>query len=193
KAGCANAPDALACLRAKSTDAIFEAGGGEATRAAGWRMVIDGDSIPDNQMERFARGEFHRVPILVGFAREENGFFLQARRAALGGHIPRRQTQAPRLAAPAVEQWARFALSADGKEMSSTMAIVRMLTALLKDPQVGPRIVPIVADEARTFGMANLFRQIGIYSAQGQLYEPEDIGSVLYYREARDGQILEEG
>ncbi|MGB3817252.1 alpha-ketoglutarate dehydrogenase [Achromobacter pulmonis] len=118
---------------------------------------------------------------------------LQARRAALGGHIPRRRTQAPRLAPPAVDQWARFALAADGKEMSSTMAIVRMLTALLKDPQIGPRIVPIVADEARTFGMANLFRQIGIYSAQGQLYEPEDIGSVLYYREARDGQILEEG
>lgn len=118
---------------------------------------------------------------------------LQARRDALGGHIPRRNTEAPRLAPPAVEQWARFALAADGKEMSSTMAIVRMLTALLKDPEIGSRIVPIVADEARTFGMANLFRQIGIYSAQGQLYEPEDIGSVLYYREARDGQILEEG
>ncbi|KGD97061.1 pyruvate dehydrogenase [Achromobacter sp. RTa] len=118
---------------------------------------------------------------------------LQARRAALGGHIPRRGTQAPRLAPPEAEHWARFALAADGKEMSSTMAIVRMLTALLKDATVGPRIVPIVADEARTFGMANLFRQIGIYSAQGQLYEPEDIGSVLYYREARDGQILEEG
>ena len=118
---------------------------------------------------------------------------LQARRAALGGHIPRRNTEAPRLAPPDAEHWARFALAADGKEMSSTMAIVRMLTALLKDAAVGPRIVPIVADEARTFGMANLFRQIGIYSAQGQLYEPEDIGSVLYYREARDGQILEEG
>ncbi|KRC76311.1 Pyruvate dehydrogenase E1 component [compost metagenome] len=118
---------------------------------------------------------------------------LQARRASLGGHIPRRNAQAPRLTPPDVEQWARFALAADGKEMSSTMAIVRMLTALLKDGTVGPRIVPIVADEARTFGMANLFRQIGIYSAQGQLYEPEDIGSVLYYREARDGQILEEG
>jgi pyruvate dehydrogenase E1 component len=77
--------------------------------------------------------------------------------------------------------------------MSTTMAFVRMLGSLLKDAQLGPRIVPIVADEARTFGMANLFRQIGIYSAQGQLYEPEDIGSVLYYREARDGQILEEG
>ncbi|MGE8678907.1 MAG: alpha-ketoglutarate dehydrogenase [Achromobacter marplatensis] len=118
---------------------------------------------------------------------------LQARRAALGGHIPRRRTQAPRLTPPDAEHWARFALAADGKEMSSTMAIVRMLTALLKDATVGSRIVPIVADEARTFGMANLFRQIGIYSAQGQLYEPEDIGSVLYYREARDGQILEEG
>lgn len=118
---------------------------------------------------------------------------LQARRAALGGHVPRRTAQARSLAAPPAAQWAQFALAPGGKEMSSTMALVRMLTALLKDPETGPRIVPIVADEARTFGMANLFRQIGIYSAQGQLYEPEDIGSVLYYREARDGQILEEG
>jgi len=119
--------------------------------------------------------------------------YLQARRAALGGHLPRRRTESPRLPAPPVDQWARFALQADGKDMSSTMAIVRMLGGLLKDPALGSRIVPIVADEARTFGMANLFRQIGIYSAQGQLYEPEDIGSVLYYREALDGQILEEG
>jgi len=118
---------------------------------------------------------------------------LQARRAALGGHVPRRVAQAEPLSPPPASQWAPFALQAGGKEMSSTMALVRMLTALLKDADMGPRIVPIVADEARTFGMANLFRQVGIYSAQGQLYEPEDIGSVLYYREARDGQILEEG
>jgi len=77
--------------------------------------------------------------------------------------------------------------------MSTTMAAVRMLTSLLKDPQLGPRIVPIVADEARTFGMANLFKQVGIYSSVGQHYAPEDIGSVLSYREALDGQILEEG
>ena len=77
--------------------------------------------------------------------------------------------------------------------MSTTMGFVRMLTNLLKDPQLGPRIVPIVADEARTFGMANLFKQVGIYSFNGQSYEPEDIGSVLSYREATDGQILEEG
>ncbi|MCT7233159.1 hypothetical protein M1747_23190, partial [Salmonella enterica subsp. enterica serovar Oranienburg] len=68
-----------------------------------------------------------------------------------------------------------------------------MLTNLLKDKHLGPRIVPIVADEARTFGMANLFKQIGIYSCVGQRYEPEDIGSILSYREATDGQILEEG
>ena len=73
------------------------------------------------------------------------------------------------------------------------MAFVRLLGNLLKDPALGPRIVPIVADEARTFGMANLFRQVGIYSPLGQLYEPEDIGSMLSYREAHDGQILEEG
>src|SRR5947208_11550031 len=73
------------------------------------------------------------------------------------------------------------------------MAAVRLLSALLKDKTLGARIVPIVADEARTFGMANLFRQFGIYSPAGQQYEPEDAGSMLYYREARDGQLLEEG
>ncbi|OZI74204.1 alpha-ketoglutarate dehydrogenase [Bordetella genomosp. 12] len=118
---------------------------------------------------------------------------LHARRQALGGYIPRRSRGARSLATPPAVEFAPFALQAQGKEMSSTMAVVRMLTQLLKQPELGPRVVPIVADEARTFGMANLFRQIGIYSAQGQLYEPEDIGSVLSYREARDGQILEEG
>jgi pyruvate dehydrogenase E1 component len=94
---------------------------------------------------------------------------------------------------PPLVRYGEFALNAEGKEMSTTMAFVRMLTALLKDVQLGPRIVPIVADEARTFGMANLFKQVGIYSFNGQTYEPEDIGSVLSYREATDGQILEEG
>jgi len=119
--------------------------------------------------------------------------YLHARRAALGGFIPARQAQAPALGVPPLASYAAFALEADGKEMSTTMAFVRMLTNLLKDPALGPRVVPIVADEARTFGMANLFKQIGIYSSAGQRYEPEDIGSVLSYREALDGQILEEG
>ncbi len=118
---------------------------------------------------------------------------LHARREALGGTLPLRRTQAPSVAVPALAGYADFALKAEGKEMSTTMGFVRMLTNLLKDPQLGPRIVPIVADEARTFGMANLFKQVGIYSFNGQSYEPEDIGSVLSYREATDGQILEEG
>ena len=119
--------------------------------------------------------------------------YLQQRRQALGGAMPRRSGQAPVVPVPALAGYAGFATQAAGKEMSTTMAFVRMLTQLLKDPQLGPRVVPIVADEARTFGMANLFKQVGIYSSAGQVYEPEDIGSVLSYREATDGQILEEG
>ncbi|MFN3984494.1 MAG: alpha-ketoglutarate dehydrogenase [Rhodocyclaceae bacterium] len=119
--------------------------------------------------------------------------YLRERRAALGGYLPVRRRAAESVAVPPLADYARFALEADGKEMSTTMAVVRMLGGLLKDKALGPKLVPIVADEARTFGMANLFRQIGIYSPVGQLYEPEDAGSMLYYREARDGQLLEEG
>ena len=119
--------------------------------------------------------------------------YMHARRAALGGYLPKRDTTAEVVAIPALQSYANFALTADGKEMSTTMAFVRMLGGLLKDPALGPKIVPIVADEARTFGMANLFKQVGIYSSVGQRYAPEDIGSVLSYREALDGQILEEG
>jgi pyruvate dehydrogenase E1 component len=119
--------------------------------------------------------------------------YLRARRAALGGALPQRRRQSSPLVVPELASYAQFALKADGKEMSTTMAAVRLLSALVRDKVVGPRLVPIVADEARTFGMANLFRQIGIYAPAGQTYEPEDAGSMLYYREAQDGQLLEEG
>ncbi len=119
--------------------------------------------------------------------------YMHAKRTALGGYLPRRETAAEVVNIPALPSYAQFALAADGKEMSTTMAFVRMLGGLLKDAALGPKIVPIVADEARTFGMANLFKQVGIYSSVGQRYAPEDIGSVLSYREALDGQILEEG
>ena len=94
---------------------------------------------------------------------------------------------------PELEATAAFALHAEGKEMSTTMAFVRILGNLMKDETLGPRVVPIVADEARTFGMASLFRTVGIYAPFGQLYQPEDSGSMLYYREDKSGQILEEG
>ncbi len=120
--------------------------------------------------------------------------YLHDRRAQLGGYLPRRRMQSSTvLKVPAAQSFANFALEADGKEMSTTMAVVRMLGMLLKDAAVGERVVPIVADEARTFGMASLFRQVGIYSPLGQMYEPEDLGSMLYYREDQAGQILEEG
>ena len=119
--------------------------------------------------------------------------YLHAQRQKLGGYLPKRYTSCAQVPVPDIASYAQFALKADGKEMSTTMAFVRMLGNLLKDKALGQRIVPIVADEARTFGMANLFKQVGIYSSVGQRYAPEDIGSVLSYREAMDGQILEEG
>ena len=119
--------------------------------------------------------------------------YLHARRAALGGPVPSRHVEEVALPVPPVEGWAGFALDAGGRPMSTTMAFVRGLSTLLKDGTLGPRIVPIVADEARTFGMANLFKRVGIYSSSGQRYEPEDIGSMMSYREVLDGQILEEG
>ena len=119
--------------------------------------------------------------------------YLKEQRNQLGGHLPKRYSECDKLNVPDITSYAAFAIKAEDKEMSTTMAFVRMLGNLLKDKQLGPRVVPIVADEARTFGMANLFKQVGIYSSVGQRYEPEDIGSVLSYREALDGQILEEG
>ena len=111
--------------------------------------------------------------------------YLEARRKALGGFVPKRTAKAERLDVPR--------LNAPSRNQSTTMVFVQLLSQLLKDPKLGPRVVPIVADEARTFGMQTLFRQVGIYSALGQLYAPEDADELLYYKEAKDGQILEEG
>src|SRR5712691_6031491 len=111
--------------------------------------------------------------------------YLEARRKDLGGYLPLRTASSTRLAVPP--------LQVPPRNQSTTMVFVQLLSQLMKDEQLGARVVPIVADEARTFGMQTLFRQFGIYSALGQLYEPEDHEELLYYREAKDGQILEEG
>jgi pyruvate dehydrogenase E1 component len=112
--------------------------------------------------------------------------YLHSKRELLGGYLPKRKSKAEPLAVPAID----FTSS---RSQSTTMAFVQLLSQLMKDETLGARVVPIVADEARTFGMQTLFRQFGIYSALGQLYEPEDHDELLYYREAKDGQILEEG
>ena len=112
--------------------------------------------------------------------------YLLGRRSALGGYLPTRNTRAEPVPVPKLD-------FSSNRSQSTTMAFVQLLASLMKDETLGARVVPIVADEARTFGMQTLFRQFGIYSSVGQLYEPEDHDELLYYREAKDGQILEEG
>jgi pyruvate dehydrogenase E1 component len=119
--------------------------------------------------------------------------YLHARRAALGGYVPARSSAAPKLPVPALASFAKLLEGSHEREHSTTTAFVQLLAQLLRDREVGRHVVPIVADEARTFGMQTLFRQVGIYSSLGQLYEPEDHDELLYYKEAREGQILEEG
>jgi len=119
--------------------------------------------------------------------------YLRAHRMALGGYVPKRLVRAEPMRADLKGVFDEFLLGTDGREVSTTMAAVRMMANLLKHKEIGKLVVPIVPDEARTFGMESLFRQVGIYASTGQLYEPVDSKMLLYYKEARDGQILEEG
>ncbi len=121
--------------------------------------------------------------------------YLHARRKALGGYLPHRRTKADeKIPVPPLETFkAVLEATAEGREISTTQAYVRFLTILLRDKELGPRAVPILVDEARTFGMEGLFRQIGIYNHQGQLYTPQDKDQVSYYKEDKSGQILQEG
>jgi len=119
--------------------------------------------------------------------------YLKRMRGNLGGTLPARRTESEKLNVPALSAFETQLKGTGDREVSTTMAFVRMLTSLVKDKEIGERIVPIVPDEARTFGMEGLFRQIGIYSAKGQLYDPVDAGQVMFYREDVKGQLLEEG
>ena len=119
--------------------------------------------------------------------------YLKNKRAKLGGFIPQRKFTEVSIKIPPVEKYAQFAFDGSDRLVSTTMNITRLLSGLLRNKEIGPRLVPIVADEARTFGMANLFQQVGIYSPEGQLYEPEDASTIMSYKESKDGQLLEEG
>jgi pyruvate dehydrogenase E1 component len=119
--------------------------------------------------------------------------YLRERREALGGYVPVRKTRSQPLKSVPDDLFAEFATGTDGRKASTTMVFVRLLSKLLRDKEIGHLVVPIVPDEARTFGMEALFRQVGIYSHAGQVYEPVDMDTLLYYKEASDGQILEEG
>jgi pyruvate dehydrogenase E1 component len=137
--------------------------------------------------------QIHNDPF---FRPDENSHemkYLQERRTALGGYVPIRKTDLKPIKEPDESLFEEFYKGTEGREVSTTMVFVRILAKLLKDSEIGKYIVPIVPDEARTFGMEALFRQVGIYSHAGQLYEPVDKASLLYYKEAENGQILEEG
>ena len=148
--------------------------------ARAWGIPLDEEAI--------ARAEFYRPA-----EDSEEMRYLHARREALGGYLPKREVAASSLSPPHTEIFASFDSGSGSRSLSTTTAMVRLLTKLLKDPEVGQYVVPIVPDEARTFGMDALFKVAGIYSPDGQRYTPVDAESLNSYREATDGQILQEG
>ncbi|WP_017907053.1 pyruvate dehydrogenase (acetyl-transferring), homodimeric type [Pseudomonas asplenii] len=133
------------------------------------------------------------IPYLKPPIDSEEARYFTARRQQLGGHVPARHSACENLQIPPLESFEALLKGTGERAISTTMAFVRILGTLLKDPHIGKRVVPIVPDESRTFGMESLFRQIGIHSAVGQLYTPQDAGQLSYYKESRDGQILQEG
>src|SRR5439155_20306500 len=155
--------------------------------AEGLPPFRDGFDIPVSD-EDLASLPFRRPD-----AGAEEARYLHRRRAAVGGYLPSRRCSAPALVIPPLEAFASLLEGTGERETSTTMAFVRALTILLKDKNIGRNIVPIVPDEARTFGMEGLFRQIGIYSSVGQLYTPQDAETLMSYREDKKGQMIEEG
>ncbi len=140
-----------------------------------------------------ADADLDRLPFYKPAEDSEEAKYMRERRISLGGSLPQRQRKAAPLAVPELSAFSAMLEGTGDREISTTMAFVRILTALLKDKNIGKNIVPIVPDEARTFGMEGLFRQIGIYSAVGQLYTPQDADTLMSYKEDKKGQMLEEG
>ena len=171
---------------------------GEARNTAHQTKKLDDDAIREMR-DRFgipvSDAQLHDVPFFKPADDSPEMIYLQERRKQLGGYLPQRRRKADdSLPIPPLSTFqAVLDPTAEGREISTTQAYVRMLTILLRDATLGNRVVPILVDEARTFGMEGLFRQIGIFSQQGQLYEPVDKDQVSYYREDKAGQILQEG
>src|SRR5579864_8470959 len=134
--------------------------------------------------------EISKIPFYRPAEDSEELRYLRARREALGGYVPQRKARSVAISGAHTELFKEFLEGSEGREVSTTMAFVSMMRKMLKDPEIGKLVVPIVPDEARTFGMESLFRTVGIYSSVGQKYEPVDVNTLLYYKEARDGQIL---
>jgi pyruvate dehydrogenase E1 component len=156
--------------------------GAEAVKAFRDRFGLE---VADDQLAE--------IPYLKPAADSEEARYFAARRQSLGGYVPARHSAVESLKIPELVAFATQLKDTGERSISTTMAFVRILGTLLKDPNLGKLIVPIVPDESRTFGMESLFRQIGIHSAVGQLYTPQDAGQLSYYKESKDGQIMQEG
>ncbi|WDZ97398.1 pyruvate dehydrogenase (acetyl-transferring), homodimeric type [Herbaspirillum sp. WKF16] len=171
---------------------------GEARNTAHNTKKLDDEAIKamrDRFQLPISDADLPNIPFFKPSADAPEMQYLHERRKALGGYLPQRRPQADeKLAVPELSAFqAMLEPTAEGREISTTAAYSRVLTALLRDGSLGPRVVPIMVDESRTFGMEGLFRQIGIFSQVGQLYEPVDKDQVMYYREDKAGQILQEG
>ncbi len=175
----------------------YATGAGEAVNKTHQMKKLDLESLKefrDRFDMPFTDEQLKDVPYYRPDADSPEMRFMKEQRDQLGGYMPvRRQQASQALTLPGLDIFANFLEGSGDREISTTMAFVRMMSALIKDKQIGERVVPIVPDEARTFGMEGLFRQLGIYSSGGQKYEPEDAGQVMYYREDKKGRILEEG
>tara|TARA_B100000676_G_scaffold286653_1_gene316461 strand:- start:2532 stop:4925 length:2394 start_codon:yes stop_codon:yes gene_type:complete len=175
----------------------YATGAGEAVNKTHQMKKLDLESLKefrDRFDMPFSDEQLKNVPYYRPDPDSPEMRFMKEQRDKLGGYMPvRRQQASQALTLPGLDIFANFLEGSGDREISTTMAFVRMMSALIKDKQIGERVVPIVPDEARTFGMEGLFRQLGIYSSGGQKYEPEDAGQVMYYREDKKGRILEEG
>jgi pyruvate dehydrogenase E1 component len=183
-------------ILAKTVKGYGMGGAGEGQMTAHQQKKLDLEALKqmrDRFNIPFADAELEDVPYYKPPADSAELEYMLERREALGGYLPQRRTQAPELPVPGLGIFKNQLDGTGEREVSTTMAFVRILTALARDKQIGKHVVPIVPDEARTFGMEGMFRQFGIYASEGQLYEPEDAGELMYYREDKKGQILEEG
>src|SRR5690606_20573205 len=175
----------------------YATGAGEAVNKTHQMKKMDLESLKefrDRFDMPFTDEELEAIPYYKPEEDSPELRYMRQQREKLGGYMPVRRREASQsLKMPGLDFFANFLEGTGDREISTTMAFVRMLNALVKDKTLGERVVPIVPDEARTFGMEGMFRQLGIYSSKGQKYEPEDAGQVMYYREDKKGQILEEG
>ncbi len=183
-------------ILAKTVKGFGMGAAGEGQNTAHQQKKMDVESLKDFR-DRFnipiADGKLEEVPFYRPARDSEELEYLHERRKALGGFLPARRAGTRSLPVPALDAFKAQLEGTGEREASTTMAFVRILNALIRDKEIGKHVVPIVPDEARTFGMEGMFRQVGIYSSKGQLYEPEDAGELMWYREDKKGQILEEG